>query len=112
MIATHLKALGTQHLLTQSEQLAFARLSDSDAQAIANVAQYQSWLDGGILSEFGAPLDAAPFFLLLEGNVAVQIALPDGRAPLVANVEESGCIFWHRCAVFAHAPLCPVSGRW
>jgi CRP-like cAMP-binding protein len=93
MLMPHLNALCAEHLLAQSEELAFAQLSDSDAQAIANIAQYQSWPDGSFLSEFGASLEKAPFYLLLEGNVAVQIALPDGRAPIIANVEVPGCIF-------------------
>ncbi len=93
MPTTHLNSLCVEHLAAQSQQLAFAQLSSLDAQLIADIAQYQTWPDGGILSEFGAPLATAPFYLLLEGNVAVQIALPDGRAPLVANVEVPGCIF-------------------
>ena len=80
-------------LLAQSQQLAFAQLSEADARAIADAAQYQSWPDGSFLSDFGARLTQAPFYFLLEGFVAVQIALPGGRAPVVANVEEPGCIF-------------------
>ena len=80
-------------LLAQSQQLTFAQLSDADAKALADAAQFQSWADGSRLSDFGARLTKAPFYFLLEGNVAVQIALPDGRAPMVANVEVPGCIF-------------------
>jgi CRP-like cAMP-binding protein len=82
-----------EHLLAQSEHVAFARLSEEQAAQIANSAQYQQWPDGAILSNFGDPLAKAPCFLVLEGNVAVQIALPGGRAPVVANVEVPGCIF-------------------
>jgi CRP-like cAMP-binding protein len=80
-------------LLAQSQQLTFAQLSKSEAEAIADIAQYQSWEDGSFLSDFGAPLAKAPFYLLLQGYVAVQIALPGRSAPIVANVEEPGCIF-------------------
>jgi CRP-like cAMP-binding protein len=93
MPASHLNPLCVEHIVAQSQQLEFAQLSSSDAQAIADMAQYQCWPDGGILSAFNTPLDTAPFYLLLEGNVAVQIPLPDGRAPLVANVEVPGCVF-------------------
>jgi CRP-like cAMP-binding protein len=92
-LAAYLKPLCVEQLVAQSQQLAFAQLTEGDAQAIADIAQYQSWPDGGILSEFGTPLATAPFYLLLQGNVAVQIALPDGRASVVANVEVPGCIF-------------------
>ena len=80
-------------LLAQSQQLAFAQLSNAEAEAIADIAQYQSWQDGSILSDFGAPLAKAPFYFLLQGYVAVQIALPGRSAPIVANVEEPGCFF-------------------
>jgi CRP-like cAMP-binding protein len=80
-------------LLAQSQRLSFAQLSEAEADAIANIAQYQQWSDGTFLSNFGDSLAQAPCFLLLEGNVAVQIPLPDGRAPVVANVEIPGCIF-------------------
>jgi CRP-like cAMP-binding protein len=90
---TYLHSVCAEQLFAQSQLLEFAQLTASEAQAVAEIAQYQRWPDGGILSEFGAPLASAPFFLLLEGNVSVLIALPDGRAPLVANVEVPGCIF-------------------
>ena len=80
-------------LLAQSQRLSFAQLSEAEADAIAKIAQYQQWSDGTFLSNFGDSLAQAPCFLLLEGNVAVQIPLPDGRAPVVANVEIPGCIF-------------------
>ena len=80
-------------LLAQSQQLAFAQLSNAEAEAIADIAQFQSWQDGSILSDFGAPLAKAPFYFLLQGYVAVQIALPGRSAPIVANVEEPGCFF-------------------
>jgi CRP-like cAMP-binding protein len=82
-----------EHLLAQSQQVTLAKLSHSQAERIAEAAQYQHWLDGATLSNFGDPLAKAPCFLVLEGNVAVQIALPGGRAPVVANVEVPGCIF-------------------
>lgn len=82
-----------QLLLAESQELAFAQLTSSEAEAIANIAQYQQWPDGSILSDFGTPLAQAPCYLLLEGYVAVQIALPGERAPIVANVEVPGCIF-------------------
>jgi CRP-like cAMP-binding protein len=85
--------LCVEYLLAQSEQLAFAQLSSAEAKAIADLAHFQHWPDGSILSEFGTPLATAPFYLLLEGNVAVQIALPGRRLPIVANVEVPGCIF-------------------
>ena len=82
-----------EQLLAQSQQLAFAQLTEADAQAITSTAQYQKWPDGAQLSDFGDPLAHAPCFLLLEGNVAVLIPLPDGRAPFVADVEVPGCVF-------------------
>jgi CRP-like cAMP-binding protein len=91
--STYLQSVCAEHLAVQSQRVAFAQLSETEAQAIADIAQYQRWPDGAILSAFGASLKQAPFYLLLEGNVAVQIALPDGRAPVVANVEVPGCIF-------------------
>jgi CRP-like cAMP-binding protein len=81
------------HLLAQSQLVAFAQLSEEQAALVADAAYYQQWPDGALLSTFGDPLAKAPCFLLLEGNVAVQIALPGGRAPVVANVEVPGCIF-------------------
>jgi CRP-like cAMP-binding protein len=93
MLTTHLQQTCAEHLLAQSQQLAFAQLTEADAKAIATIAQYQEWPDGALLSDFGEPLAHAPCFLLLEGNVAVHIPLPDGRAPLVANVETPGCVF-------------------
>ncbi len=82
-----------EHIFAQSRQLAFAQLSSAEAIAIAGVAQYQHWPHASILSDFGAPLSKAPCYLLLEGYVAVQIPLPGGRAPIVANVEVPGCFF-------------------
>lgn len=91
---THfLQQICAEHLLAQSQTLTFAQLTEADAQAIANMAQYQEWPDGALLSDFGDSLAHAPCFLLLEGNVSVQIPLPDGRAPIVANVEVPGCVF-------------------
>jgi CRP-like cAMP-binding protein len=90
---SHLRQACAEHLLAQSQQLSFARLTRAEAEAIADTAQYQQWPDDGVLSQFGDPLRKAPCFLVLEGHVAVHIALPDGRSPLVANVETPGCIF-------------------
>lgn len=82
-----------EHLLAQSGRLTFAQLSSAEARAIADIAEYQIWPDGGILSDFGDPLGNAPCFLILEGNVTVQIALPGVQETIVANVEVPGCVF-------------------
>jgi CRP-like cAMP-binding protein len=91
--ASFLHQTCVEQLLAQSQQLAFAQLTEADAEAIASMAQYQEWPDGALLSDFGDPLAHAPCFLLLEGNVSVQVPLPDGRAPMVVNVETPGCVF-------------------
>lgn len=65
----------------------------ADAQAIASAAEFVSWADGERLSDFGLPLAGAPFFFLVEGNVRVEIPLPDGRIPIVAHVHEPGDVF-------------------
>lgn len=88
-----LRQICIEHLLAQSEQLAFAQLTPAEAKAIAEVAEYQIWPDGEILSDFGDSLDKAPCYLVLEGHVTVLIPLPDGRKPIVANVEVPGNVF-------------------
>jgi CRP-like cAMP-binding protein len=93
MSTPFLHQICVEHLIAQSQQLTFAQLSSAEAQALAQAAQYQHWPDEAILSDFGDPLENAPCFLLLEGNVSVRIPLPDGREPLVANVEQPGCVF-------------------
>ncbi|NJM43808.1 MAG: Crp/Fnr family transcriptional regulator [Brachymonas sp.] len=93
MSQAYLHPICADHLLDASRATQFAQLSHADAANIAAMAQYQYWASGDVLSNFGDPLAQAPCFLVIEGNVRVEIALPDGRAPLVANVETPGCVF-------------------
>jgi CRP-like cAMP-binding protein len=80
-------------LVAETRLLPFAQITSAEATAIADMALYQRWHDGAVISDFGDPLADAPCFLLIEGNVAVQIALPDGREPLVVHVERPGSVF-------------------
>jgi CRP-like cAMP-binding protein len=92
-LPSRLRQTCAEHLLTQSRKLTFAQLLESEARAIADMAEYQQWPDGAVVSDFGAKLVKASSYLLIEGNVAVHIALPDGREPIVVNVETPGCVF-------------------
>lgn len=66
---------------------------------VADVADLQRWPDRGVLSEFGDPLEDAPFFLLLEGYVSVQIPLPRRAGANRGQCGNSGKPVWHGRAV-------------
>ena len=67
-------------------------LSDEDRQSLAAIAMVQRFGAGELIIQEGRPADA--FFLLVDGEVAIEVFAPGAPTRTLQTVEPNSAIGW------------------